>query len=349
MRPRICVISISHKSAPLEVRERMCVTDDDSSSMMRHVADQCGEAVLVRTCGRKELYITSSNVARASALFAEGFRVSPALVRSFARVMNGRRAATHLLQVASGLQSPLPGEHHVLGQVRSALLTAQSVQSVGPHLSALFRTAIRCGRRVRTETPIGRLSQTYASAALAALGNQLPSTSRVLIVGSGTLAEELAQGVAAYGIREIIVASRHERRGRDLASDIRGVWRPIEGVSELAHHADVIVCCTSSRKTLVHSCDGLADGRPRRYLDLGMPRNIDARVAWLPGAQLTNLDDLSACASITDACVRHADAIIDEELQRFIAWSDRRRTFYASRPAASATTSRVDVRPEEAA
>ena len=234
------------------------------------------------------------------------------------------------MEVASGLRSPLPGEHHILGQVRAAALFAQDAGTSGPLLTTLFQSAIRCGRRVRNETPIGRLAQTYANAAMHALRGRLTTESNVLIVGSGTLANEIARGLRAERVANLTIASRHPSRGLELARSVGADWHSVDDVARCVRRADAVVCCTSSRRTLIDA-DGIpADDRLRTFVDLGMPRNVDARIGMLPNATLIDLDNLSGAVAIAAECKVAANAIISEEAARFGAWLTRRRAYYAA-------------------
>lgn len=333
MTPRIYAISISHKTASLAVREQLSLDDDRAVALLREMARTHGEAVLVRTCGRMELYVASSSGWDVPSSFAKALGVRLAQLRSLSHVLDETHATAHLLEVAAGLHSPLPGEHHILGQVRDALLFAQEAKTAGPLLSALFRAAIHSGKRVRNETPIGRLAQTYASAALDALRERLSPASHVLVVGSGTLANEMAQGLAADGVPDITITSRHRARGQQLAESIHGTWFGLDRIAELLQRSDVVICCTSSRTPLIKPHDVSRDGQYRIFVDLGMPRNIDAEVEELPGATVINLDDLTHGKAIAGDCIAQARDILSEERRRFDDWLTRRRAYYAGRTA----------------
>jgi len=347
MTPRICAISLSHKTAPIALRERIAVDDDRAAAILRRCADGFGEAVLLRTCGRLELYLAADREIEPLSVFEKALGVPAETLRDHALALDEIPAADHLLKVASGLLSPLPGEYHILGQARDAFTFAQSHRATGPLLSALFRAAIHTGKRVRSETAIGRLAQTYAAAAIGALRSRLTTDSRILIVGSGTLAGELARDMRAAGLRDITITSRHQRRGRELASAIRGVWRPIDALNAALSEANVVVCCTSSRSVLITPSNFPNDDRDRVVLDLGMPRNVDTSIAQQGGVVLIHLDDLRSGASLADECVRDAERIIREETARFRTWCSRRRAYYAE--AATGPSSAARHRNEAAA
>lgn len=329
MTPRIFAISVSHKTATIDVRERLAVSDDRAHAIIRSFAQADGEAALVRTCGRQELYVASRQGGDLLASFAAAFNVSPEIIRPASCQLSEPKATHHLLQVAAGLKSPMPGEHHILGQVRSALIFAQEAGTIGPLLSSLFRTAIRCGKRVRSETAIGRLAQSYATAALAGLRSHMEADSQILIVGSGTLANDIAHGLVAAGYPRITITSRHKSRGQDLAQAMHVGWRPLDGIRAHIQRASAVVCCTSSRMPLISAGDVPTDGRDRVFLDLGMPRNIDPRVTRNPRARLINLEQLAGGASFANDCLDAAKVVIDEEQERFESWLARRRAYYA--------------------
>ena len=330
MTPRIQAISVSHQTATIDVRELFSVSDNCAELIVQSLARRFGEAALLRTCGRLELYVTAINGQSAFGPFARALGRSRRSLESVVHLMDEAQAARHLMEVASGMRSPLPGEHHVLGQVRSAGLDALNAGTSGPLLTTLFQSAVHCGRRVRNETPIGRLASSYADAALSALRRRLSFATRVLLVGSGTLANEIGSGITAERVTNLTIASRHRARGIELANRTSAIWCPIEGIAQRIRRADVVICCTSSRRTLIDACDIPADDRHRTIVDLGMPRNVDARVGSLPNVTLIDLDLLTSGMSIARDCIDEAQTIIDGEAARFMAWLKRRRAYHAT-------------------
>ncbi|MCB9858316.1 MAG: glutamyl-tRNA reductase [Phycisphaerales bacterium] len=347
MTASIHAISISHRTASLDMRERLAIDDDVAATTLNTIARVHGEAVLVRTCGRLELYVATNRRLDLLPAFASVLGVSVDDLRPVARILNESHAVGHLLSVAAGLQSPIPGEHHILGQVRNAMAFSQRAKAAGPLLSSLFRTAICCGKRVRNETSICRLAHTYASAALAGLQPHLAASSQILIVGSGTLANELSHGLTASGHRNIAIASRHRNRGQALADAIGAVWNSIDSLPECIRHADIVVCCTSSRTPVIGLNAIPNERRSRVILDLGMPRNVDSRITHIPDVTLINLEQLTGGLSIADGCIKAARRIINEEQSRFAAWLSRRRAYYGG--AVSRLSSRGPDRNEAAA
>ncbi len=330
MTTRIQAISVSHQTATIDMRELLSVSDNCAEVIVQSLARRFGEAVLLRTCGRLELYVTAIGGQSAIGPFARALGRSRRTLESVARPMDEAQASRHLMEVASGMRSPLPGEHHVLGQVRSAGLDASNAGTSGPLLTTLFQSAIHCGRRVRNETPIGRLASSYADAALHALRRRLSPGIRVLLVGSGTLANEIGSGIAAERVANLTIASRHRARGIELANRTNATWRPVREIAQSIRQADVVICCTSSRSTLIDARDIPVDDKHRTIVDLGMPRNVDARVGSLPNVTLIDLDLLTNGIAIARDCIDEARMIIDGEAARFMAWLERRREFHAT-------------------
>lgn len=349
MTPRICAISISHKTASAAVRESLAVSREEADAIAQTLASAFGESIVIRTCGRFEVFVATPNPTGLLPALSSALNRSPSFLQIAAREFSEQQAIDHLLEVASGLHSPLPGEHHILGQVRSAMLDAHERKTAGPMLLALFRAAVHCGKRVRTETPIGRLAQTYASAAKRALTARLGPSSRVLVVGSGTLADEIARSLRQSGVNHLDIASRHEARGRTLAAAVAGFWHAMDHMAALVRRADVIVCCTSSRHPVITADHVGVNGQTRTFLDLGMPRNIDASIAMKPGVTLIDLDRLTSGHAIANDCIRQAQEIIAEERRRFADWLSRRRAYYARSLLADNASNSGDMVSQEAA
>ncbi|MFQ5430461.1 MAG: NAD(P)-binding domain-containing protein, partial [Phycisphaerae bacterium] len=227
--------------------------------------------------------------------------------------------------VAAGLESPLLGEDHILGQVRDAFLKATDAKRVGPILSALFRSAIHAGRRVRHETPISRLARSYVDRAADLLEEQPCPALNVIILGAGTLARDMASRLAAGGRRRIRILSRHLRRAASLAAELGCEAHPFEDLRVLLDGADAIIACTSSPRYLIETPMLNGRSRPLAIIDLGMPRNVDPDAARRPGVSLTALDDFTDHGRVHARIIDAAGRIIEQELDRFLRWNSARR------------------------
>ncbi|MCC7291394.1 MAG: glutamyl-tRNA reductase [Phycisphaerales bacterium] len=355
---RLLYVGFTHRTAPLSVRERIMPAPECLEAYRQRVHLIAEESAVLRTCGRFETFVVSAPVGRCSTPGAAAAHASAesvlavlsavtgrcvAALGKHASVMAGDEAAAHLLRVAGGLDSPIPGEDHVLGQVRECFDRARAEGSAGAMLSALFRTAIRTGRRVRSETGIQRVAASFTDAAAEVLRERRArgGGGRLLVIGSGKMAAEIAERAGACGYGDIVIAARHASRATELARRVHGWVVGFEDmVSELAR-ADAVVACTSAStpvltaRTFGAALASVCKGGSRRnilLIDLGMPRNVEADVARLPGVELHDLDGLArrqgtGAERAGEAALRHAERIVQEELKRFQRWLAARERF----------------------
>jgi glutamyl-tRNA reductase len=242
------------------------------------------------------------------------------------------QAAEHLFSVAAGIDSMVLGEPHILAQVRAAFRAAEAEAATGPELEALFRRAIRAGRRARAETAIGASPAAFveAGAVLAAEHLDRLEGRTLVVVGAGTMAELAARALSALGVGEVTVVSRTPAKAARLAAHVGASHRPVEELSEAVADADLVVSSTDSTG-LVLSRPMLqrVGGRPLFVLDLAVPRDVDPAAANLPGIRVCDIDDLRAVlarsrddASDEVAAVRQ---IVAEETRRFVTARRARR------------------------
>ena len=346
MRPAIVCIEISHRTAPIEFRERIAPDRRAPVFWSGESSAQMPEGVVLNTCGRLELYaVTDMSDRRLLEIYARLAGLPAAAIGPYVRFHRHGDAARHLCRVAAGLESSLLGEDHILGQVRRAFLRAEEGGTIGPVLSAFFRTAVHVGKRVRHETEINRATHSYAHLAVSAAAEELARPRRILILGSGTLAHEVADRLAAERAHAITVMSRHVERAIGLAARIGGRARLVADLPAVLSETDVLFACTSSRRPLVDSSILNPRRGPLTIVDLGMPRNVDPAVRSLSGVRLTSLDQLGGREVVAGDVVTAAEKIIERHLQKFLRWLAARR--YA--PAIARLRSSADGLEPEAA
>jgi glutamyl-tRNA reductase len=330
---KIALAGVSHHRAPLELRERVAVDLETARSLARSLAAAGGpahEAVVLSTCNRTELYVAGNATAVADhadrallSLAGEGAAaLAPAAYR-----LSDESAALHLFRVAAGLDSLVPGEGEILGQVRDAF----EAGSPGPLLGRTFRMALRAGRRARAETAIGE-SPASIPAAAAALAEQVfegLSGRRVVLVGAGRTSELTARNLRSRGAQIGVVANRTLERARRLAAsfDARGIT--VEELSGALSDADIVVSSTSA-PGLVLTGESLVSalrarrGRPLLIVDLAVPRDVDPSLASVDGCFVYDVDALEEVVAATLEGRRseaaHAEQIVSEEAERFRAW-----------------------------
>ena len=324
---RLVLVGISHHRAPVEVRERVALDRDAAVALARRLAEEGLEAVCLSTCNRTEVYVAAADAAAAeehavSVLAQGGAEVSTALYR-----LHDAAAALHLFRVAAGLDSLVPGEGEILGQVRAAYEHG----AAGPLLDRVFRQALHVGKKVRARTAIAE-SPASISAAAAALAHQVFGDldgRRVLLVGAGKVSELAARNLLSRGARIGFVANRTADRAADLADRFGGEALPLERIRSELEHADVVVSSTSAPGYVVARADvvaalGARRGRPLFLIDLAVPRDLDPAINDLDGCYLYDIDDLQAVVAESLAGRRReaerAEAIVRAEAERFAAW-----------------------------
>ena len=318
---KLSLVGISHRHAPVEVRERVALDAKAATGVARELAEHGGECVCLSTCNRTELYVVGNDAEHAALekLRALGGDEVAALSYRLA----DHAAALHLFRVAAGLDSLVPGEGEILGQVR----VAYEAGAPGPLLNRLFRDALHAGKKARAETTIAQ-SPASVSSAGAALAQQVfgdLTGRRVVIVGAGKVGELAARSLAARGAQVVAVANRSEARGHDVARRFGAQAIPVEWLADELASADVAVTCTSAPDFLLGTED-VRDrkGRPLFLIDLAVPRDVDPAVNDLDGCYLYDIDDLEAVVAASLSGRRReaerAEAIVAAEAERFRAW-----------------------------
>jgi len=331
----VILVGSSHRRAPVAVRERLCLDPEQALELARNLAAESDECVVLATCNRTELYLASSEPeAVASRARRELARLAGLPEPELVPVLYSGRdkeAVLHLLRVASGLDSLVAGESQVLGQVRGAQEAARAAATVGPVLNRLFGFAVRAGKRVRSETGIGRRPSSISDAAVALAARILGGLEgrRVILIGAGKMAELTAASLRARGIEKIVVANRTLERARDLAGRFGGIGASLDQLGEELAQSELIIACTRC-PFVVLSAEHVAwalEGKGARrivFIDIAVPRDLDPAIAELDGCALYDIDDLGEAATgdlaawaREKAC---AEAIIAEEAARFRAW-----------------------------
>jgi glutamyl-tRNA reductase len=317
---KLALVGVSHHHARVELRERAALRLDEAGALARELADG-REAVVLSTCNRTEVYVTGDD-AEAQALEALRARGGDDLA-AVAYRLTDHAAALHLFRVAAGLDSLVPGEGEILGQVRAAY----EAGAPGPLLNRLFHDAIRAGKRARSQTTIGE-SPSSVPAAGAALAQQVfgeLSGRSVLVVGAGAVGELAARGLASRGATIAAVASRSFERAEELARSVGATPVELDDLRGRLAEIDVVVACTGSPGFVV-TRDDVPErrGRPLFLIDLAVPRDVDPAVNELDACYVYDIDDLQAVVDATLAGRRReaerAEAIVGEEADRFRAW-----------------------------
>ncbi len=327
----LVLVGLSHHVAPLELRERVALSGRDAAAFAREVAVDGGEAVCLSTCNRTELYLSDEDAAaaeaRASAALAALAGVSEQELGSVVYRLRDEAAAIHLFRVAAGLDSLVPGEGEILGQVRAAFEAGET----GPLLDRLFRQAIHAGKRVRSQTAIGESPASVPSAA-AALAEQVfgeLSGCRVLLLGAGRIGELAARNLAFRGAEIAVVANRSPEKAAELARRFGGDPRSLDEAASALAEVDVVLASTSASGHVLSKADVARTlharrGRPLFLIDIAVPRDLDPAIHELEGCYLYDIDDLESVVAESVLTRRReaarAEELVASEAERFRVW-----------------------------
>lgn len=332
---------ISHRTAAVEDRERFAVSSDDVPRVLEHYRREFGNAVVLSTCNRTEIYVHASD-ARGEVPPEELLRqlmrlkgLDPAAGLPDYLAWQGSDVARHLFSVAAGVDSMVLGEGQILGQVRTALGAAREARSLDPALSRLLHEAIRTGKRARAETNISRYAVSVSSAAVNLVRQHVPSLAEchALVVGAGDTGKLAARALRDHGVRRIVVTNRTQHRADELAAYLGGETRPFAQLDDALAEADVVITSSSApnfivTKKLVERAMQRRE-TPLMFMDVAVPRDIDPTVADVPGVRLFDIDDLQAVSESNlkrrEAAAGAVMEIVDEATGEFEAWIEARR------------------------
>lgn len=323
-------VGIRRGDVPLAIRECLCGDAQQQLRLLRRLAPLTAGRLVLSTCERFELYATTGRLDAGAWVewLADWFHVESGMLFPCVRTLRGRSAAGHLLRVAAGLDSRVIGEPQILGQVRRTYVQALDAGFLDPILSALGRFAIRAGRRVRHETLINRKGDSIARIAVRRLVDCLgkPDGRRVVVVGTGSLATEVAHELRRHQVGAVTIVGRNNHRTALLAKAVHGMGVSLEYLAEATARADALVTCTSSPSYIINrSTIGVHQTGTLWIMDLSVPRNVDPTVARLSGVELLHLDELAVGSPGNVDGVAAAHRIVNDELERFEQWLRQRR------------------------
>jgi glutamyl-tRNA reductase len=335
---QLLLVGISHRTAPVELRERVDFSARGVAEALRALATRgcTREAVIVSTCNRSEIYSACDDT-RATRADLERFigefnEVSAGDVTPHVYALGDLEAARHLFRVAAGLDSLVVGEPQILGQVKDAHATAAEAQTVGPVLNRVFHSSFAVGKRVRTETGLGAgaVSVSYAAVALARkIFGELTGMS-VAVIGAGEMGKLTAIHMKAQGVQHVTIVSRTMAHAARTADAIGGASAaPWEDIESVVAASDIVITATGAATPILTKARVESVMRPRRnrplfIIDIAMPRDVEAAAGEIEQVFLYNIDDLQATVRENLARraseVSRAEAIVTDEVQKFAAW-----------------------------
>lgn len=330
-------IGISHKTAPVALRERLSLPTSKAKQLMADLLDceEIHEAVALSTCNRTELYAVTSDAvaAESDALgrLATLANIRPTELVEQLYTHRGSDAAAHLMRVASGLDSMVVGESEILGQIKRAYELALSERMTGTVTNRLFTSAIAAGKRVQSETAIGEGRVSVASTSVELAGEVLGDLAgrEALVIGSGANGELTARSLADAGVPSVFVANRHYARAIGVAERVGGRAVRLEHLPEELIAVDIVLGSTGSPHTLIQADEmrlvmEARGGRPLLMVDIAVPRDFDPAVGQIPGVTLLDMDDLQATVeqnlNVRRSEAAKAENLIAQEIERFENW-----------------------------
>jgi len=302
----IVVVGLSHKTAPVEIREKLAVPESRLGEALARLCAYPGikEGILLSTCNRVEVYAVveelESGYSRIQEFLADAhLSLSSEQLTPHLYWQTGDRAITHLFRVASSLDSMIVGESQILGQVKDAFETALTHKTTGLILNKVVKKAISVAKRIRTDTKIAEMavSVSYAAVELAKKIFSDLGDKTVLLVGAGEMAKLAARHFIASGVRHVHVSTRTPQHAVELADRFNGTAVPFEQFREDMAAADIVLVSTGAAHYLVGSDDVQRAvrqrmNRPMFLIDISVPRNIDPSVRHVDNAFLFDIDDL---------------------------------------------------------
>lgn len=329
----VLLVGLNHHTAPVALREQLYIGGSALPRFLSHLLGMPGvsETVVLSTCNRTEVYAFGNYLHALIEALAAHAQLPMEEITPHLYVHEGGLATSHLFTVACGLDSLVPGEPQILGQVREAMETARACGAAGRQLTGLFQQAIATGKRARTETCIGEGAFSIGRAAVDLACALFPTLqhSQVLLLGAGKMSELTAKHLAANGVHSIFVANRTFAHAQDLAERLDGKAIHYQDLQHYLSEVDIVISSTSAPHHVifrenVEAAIAARNGRPLCLIDIAIPRDIDPEVSQVAGAHLYNIDDLQAITAQDHyrrlAEVPRVEAIIEQELERWRQW-----------------------------
>lgn len=336
---KLALVGLSHKTAPVELRERLALADAAQRRLLARLLEdeRVFEAVIVSTCNRSEFYFVLNAEADAEQLFfeqvADEVGLTQGELREYLYILGGEPVVRHLFRVAASLDSMVVGEAQILGQLKDSYDLAFDCGATARVFNKLFRNSFEVGKRVRSETNIGSsaVSISYAAVELAKRVFDTLEGRRVLLLGAGEMSELTALHLQSSGCRQVLVANRTLARAEELATKFDGEALPFEERYEALKQVDIVVSATSADDYVIVR-DELAPVVARRrdplfFIDIAVPRDIDPACASFPNVYVNDVDALDGviAANLEERKreMPRAEGIVEEEIINFERWLEQ--------------------------
>jgi len=335
-RPQIVLLGVNHNTAPLEVRERLSLSESDTPALKLFAGlSSCTEVVFLSTCNRVEVLVSTNCMDEVKEsikeLWMDKGKMDFKTLRGALYEYEGMFAVRHLFRVASSLDSMVVGEPQILGQLKHAYRVALEANTAGMVLNRLLHKAFSVAKRVRTETRIAShaVSISYAAVELAKKIFGDLSGKNGMLIGAGEMAELAAQHLMASGADRLVVANRTLSRAVKLARSLGGSAISLEEVGDALVDADIVISSTGAPGIILSKDQVKRIMRPRRhrllfFIDIAVPRDIDPKVNEIDNVYLYDIDDLKGVIEFNKAEREKeafkADRMVEAEVIKFMAW-----------------------------
>ncbi len=327
----LSVFGVNHRTAPIELRERIAIAPHELAEITRSLASVPGvaECMIVSTCNRVELITANSGLGvDLEAFLLDQFSLDANALSGHVYAHNGKQAVRHLFRVAASLDSMVVGEPQILGQVKEAYSVARAAGTVGGQLEHLLQATFSVAKKVRTETEIGSSSVSIASVAVELARRIFGSLygRTVFLVGAGKMSELAARHLVQQGAGMVLVTNRTAERAHRLAEAFHGRVIPFESLYDAATEADIVITSTGAPHPIFRREHGQAllhrrRNKPMFFIDIAVPRDVDPAVNKLEGLFVYDIDDLQqvAASHIAERSREADDAetLIAREVERF--------------------------------
>jgi len=330
----IVVYGITHKTAPIAIRERVALGDKNLSQALSQLLETglVHEAVILSTCNRTEIYCEAQGC-EALASWFEPFQ-------AWAQTCEGPEAVDYVMRVASGLDSMILGEPQILGQMKRAYATAQQAGTVGKHLSRLFQTAFQAAKMVRSKTAIGEHPVSVAFAAIKMaqrIFNNL-AEHQVLLVGSGEMIDLSARYLSELGVKQLVFANRTLENAKNLSEKYGGSPITLGTLPDYLPKSDIVISATASElpiigKGRIEAAMKLRKHKPMVLIDLAVPRDMEAQISDIDNVYLYDIDGLGAVVKANqqarEKAAVQAATLIETFVKEYLAWCDTQQAVHA--------------------
>jgi glutamyl-tRNA reductase len=327
------LIGVNHKTAPVEVRERLAIPERHLPEALQQLMQVpgVGEGMILSTCNRVEILAQTANGSTdLRQFFRQHFAIDASLYEPHLYEYRQNEVIRHVFRVASSLDSMIVGESQILGQLKEAYATARAAGTVQSYLDLLLTRAFAVAKRVRSETEVGTSSVSVASAAVELAGKIFGSLQgkQVCLVGAGKMSELAARHLLARGAGPIFVANRTYERARELAARFNGQAIRFDNLYDHCEQADIVITSTGAPVAIFRREHGekllsRRKNRPMFFIDIAVPRDVDPEMNKLDGIFVYDIDDLQEAVASHVASRKHeahsAERIIEAEVERFQA------------------------------